>query len=682
MIKKLLFLMLICLIFVPSVSAADYNTMRSADFQGYLYLNQTITFSNTPLQICQMANPAYTKMAGVREIGLGRATLVTSGQNLMGANVTWGTTKPFVSDGQLQKWLWGDSWNASTYPHSYPEYWVVESATCDPVTDAVTGRWWIMRDTPVPPIVPVTFIVRDFNTMVLLPNVSVFISNGQSGLTNSTGVTTINITPNSSVYTYYMTKSGYVASYPVALSTIGETGGTIYATLTAGGIGDYYITVSPAWIPAGGTQYLYGQLRKYGTSETNLTEFKTISWQWKKWMPENQPSQMYPYYDVTNSNYWVSYQKQPSEIYNGWSGLTNAFTYIRTASLPNPVSLNPIGATGTIITYLYAYDIYGNNYEFNTSNLIGDNTTGNNYIKYRVADAYTGGLIGFSKINFKNELTSIWYNITAQTGEYQFDIPVGVPYTVNCQASGYQNITQSDIVGINTTKTCHMYASGYVGSLNKTQLIIYTNSVPIGNGNSLPIADAYVTVTQLNESISKSDYSDTNGITRLSANVSTKYTITGSKVGYLSASQTIDTMSVNPYEVYLFLGNPYTTTSITYTPIPTATVRPTLIGGGERNLTSAICGAESTNIVQMFKNHIACWGVEERTAQDLVLAGIIIAFFAFVMSKWGKGLGAIIGASVGFILSLAAGLIPVWAFFALVIIAGLIFGLKLYGGGK
>jgi hypothetical protein len=99
-------------------------------------------------------------------------------------------------------------------------------------------------------------------------------------------------------------------------------------------------------------------------------------------------------------------------------------------------------------------------------------------------------------------------------------------------------------------------------------------------------------------------------------------------------------------------------------------------------MTAAVCGAESGNIVQMFKNHIACWGVEERIAQDLVLAGIIIAFFAFVLSKWGKGLGALIGASVGFILSLAAGLIPIWAFFALVIIAGLIFGLKLYSGGK
>ena len=545
------------------------------------------------------------------------------------------------------------------------------------ITHLVAGYY-----SPVPPLPLVFSISETGNFTNKLSGVNIILSNGVSGITDINGNATITTSP-SSTLTYSLSKSGYVTKPTEVLGGYGLTGGIVYNSLVSGAMSsDYYITVSPAWIPAGGSQYLYGQLRKYGTSSTNLTDIKSISWQWHKWQPNNAPYQVFPYYDVTNNNNWLEYVKQPSGIYNGWSGLTNSMSVVKTAALPNPLSLNPVGQTGTIITELYASDIYGNNYYFNTSNLIGDNTTQNTHT-VKIQDSYTGGALLFGFISLKNELTGIWANVSAQTGAYEFVIAPQTPMTIYCNASGYNDRTYIGVIsGVNTISYCNMMASGYLGSGDKTQVIVYTRSVPVGSGSSQPISNAYVTITQLNNTISKSDYSSNEGITKFSANISTAYTITASKNGWLSASQTINTAYINPYEVYLYLGNPYTTTLITYTPIPTPTTTQTLIGGGSRNLTAAICGAPTSGmtIVELFKQNIACWGVDERIAQDLVLAGIIIAFFAFVMSKWGKGLGALIGASIGFILSIAAGLIPVWAFFALIIMAGLIFGLKLYGG--
>ena len=661
MIKKLWLLVLLCLIFVPLASAQ-------------LYYNPSYNTVNIPPDTIIAGQPISWK-PWVAFGHLDGATAVRSYSNC--------TTSSGIRS--------GGTYFADQIPNTNNTFWNVSSSApssftnglyfCSALgTEVIVNSWYQYSPPP-----NVTFSISDTaNYALKLNNVTVTLSNGQTGITNSEGNVSFLIMPPATTHTYSLTRNGYISKLNETLGGYGLTGGIVYNSMIAGTLNtDYYITVSPAWIPAGGSQYLYGQLRKYGTSSANLTDIKVISWQWKKWLPEGAPSQSFSYFDVTNSNYWLEYQKQPSGIYNGWSGLTNSFSVVKTAALPNPLSLNPIGASGTIITTLYATDIYGNNYEFNTSNLIGDNTTQNTHT-VKVQDAHTGGALQFSLISLKNELTSIWFNTTAQTGQYVFTIAPSTPMTIYCNASGYQDRTYTGVIsGVNTVSFCNMMASGYVGDLGKTEIIVYTRSVPVGSGSSQVIPNVYVSLTQLNQTITKSDYSSTgDGIVRFSANISTAYTITASKTGWLSASQTINTGAINPYEVYLYLGNPYTTTQFTYTPIPTPSAVQTLIGGGNRNMTAAVCGAESNNIVQMFKNHIACWGVEERIVQDLVLAGIIIAFFAFVLSKWGKGLGAMIGASVGFILSLAAGLIPVWAFFALVIIAGLIFGLKLYGGGK
>jgi hypothetical protein len=431
---------------------------------------------------------------------------------------------------------------------------------------------------------------------------------------------------------------------------------------------DYYITVTPAWIPSDGSQYLYGQVRKTGTTSTNLTDLKTISWQWRK----GETGQSYSYQETTNSKNWLQFTKGSGTIYSGWNTDTTSFSNTKTATLPNPLTLNPIGATGTILTTLYATDIYGNSYEFETSNLIGDNTTAaTNNVKVRNQDAYTGGALLFSTISLRDDINNAWYNVTAQTGEYDFSIPANKQVTIYSTASGYQNLLKNATTPVNGVIHQNMYASGYVGDAGKTQLIVYTRSAPTSTISSQPLSEVYTTINQINQTLIKSDYSSEAGNVIFSANISTIYTITASKTGYTTVSQTIDTGLINPYEVYLYLTNKNVIPP-TYTPTPYITPQPTLtnIGGQPINGTATTCQLDTDNLspVNSLKNAIACFGFEGYLAQSLALAGLIIMLFVVVGGKAGKALGAALGGIIGFLLCVALGILPLWILIAFIVI--------------
>ena len=309
----------------------------------------------------------------------------------------------------------------------------------------------------------------------------------------------------------------------------------------------------------------------------------------------------------------------------------------------------------------------------NNVNVSGGINTGST--SFLAVDGNTGGIISNAIISIKVLQTNTWYNLS---GNPVIVTNAGTGFAnAYVSASGYYSVVNTGLQ-LGESHTIALYKiTSTSDPVNLTTLNVL---VVAGSTGDTPVKDAYVSITLSNNTV-KSDYTNSAGAVSFIVNNGSVITATAEKAGYPKSSGVYNITGSNYLIVLRLLSTSIPTplpltTSITPIPIQT------LIGGGNRNMTAAVCGAENKNIVQMFKNNIACWGVEERIAQDLVLAGIIIAFFAFVLSKWGKGLGAIIGASVGFILSLAAGLIPVWAFFALVIIAGLIFGLKLYGGGK
>jgi hypothetical protein len=426
---------------------------------------------------------------------------------------------------------------------------------------------------------------------------------------------------------------------------------------------EYFITVSPAWIPSGGSQYLYGEIHKQGSANQNLTEIVSVSWSWHKMGLNGAPNgDEIQYTETTNSDNLLTYSASTG-IYKGWSKLTDSYSNIKTATLPNPLSLNPVGASGSILTTLIAYDNLGNSYKFNVSNLVGNsNGTIDNTMKVITQDAYTGGILSPSKISVFNGQKGTWQNITTAFGEYTFNIPVGIPVTIAANVSGYLPLVKTFTTTENAIEHMNMFKAGIGGDLNKTKIIIYTRSTPSGNLNSQPLENVYVSLIQNNDtSLVKSDVSGVTGIVEFQGNISTAYSITGSKTGFVSASKVINTGVINPYEVYLYL-TPLGVISPTPTfpPIVTPSPQPIVTPAAWSNGNASVCGvvADNRSILDYLKSQAACNGFKDAMSQSLLIAAIIIMLCMSMGAAKGKAAGGIVGAIVGFVLAFALGVIP------------------------
>jgi hypothetical protein len=129
-----------------------------------------------------------------------------------------------------------------------PYYWNGFTWPADPVTTcnlvnnncAIGGSIPVYRyyfiNTPADEIANTTFSISETgNFTKKLSGALVTLSNGQYNTTVTDGTAFIGITPNSSTYTYSISKSGYWTNFG-ALGGVGQIGGTLYLTLDPSGI--------------------------------------------------------------------------------------------------------------------------------------------------------------------------------------------------------------------------------------------------------------------------------------------------------------------------------------------------------------------------------------------------------------------------------------------------------------
>jgi hypothetical protein len=125
----------------------------------------------------------------------------------------------------------------------------------------------------------------------------------------------------------------------------------------------------------------------------------------------------------------------------------------------------------------------------------------------------------------------------------------------------------------------------------------------------------------------------------------------------------------------------------THTPIPNATAiisTPTMVGGyGQLNGTATVCNRSFTEIsLAGFKNLLACNGITDLLSQNLAMAMCIMLFAGLILGKVAKGIGVLAGVVAGAVISMAAGLLPFWIIIVLIILAGLIFAVKIFWSGE
>jgi hypothetical protein len=167
----------------------------------------------------------------------------------------------------------------------------------------------------------------------------------------------------------------------------------------------------------------------------------------------------------------------------------------------------------------------------------------------------------------------------------------------------------------------------------------------------------------------------------------TTFTVKASKTGYCPVQETKNT-STNEYmyiDLYMKYGACAGVTP-THTPIPNATtVKPTITPIKLGNQTQAFCGVNmsgNATLVDKGLSLAACVGFKDLEQQRLFWAIILILLFAVILAYYAGGMGALIGAGIGVILAIAAGLLDVWILYALILIGALIIGSKLMGGGQ
>lgn len=299
-----------------------------------------------------------------------------------------------------------------------------------------------------------------------------------------------------------------------------------------------------------------------------------------------------------------------------------------------------------------------------------------------------GNTVGGSTVKLYDAALNQWANSTTSTGEIsltmsgtnkQEPIVIGRNYTLCASATGYSQ----SCIGPFIFNAPYSNDNESVGKIPYQIGLTFSGVVPTGNFSvNVYTVDgsSYLAIQNVGvlASNGQGQTTSTGGVTQFILPAGT-YNFKASKTGYTSATGVITGVAGDTKSLTI----PMFENTITYA-TTSPTVAPTVTGvyGTARNTTPATCGGEYTNIIGYVKSYIACWGVSDRYSQDLALAAFIIIICLFFGSRYGKGLGAIIGAACGFVLSVAANLIDLWVFFALVIIAGLIFGLRLYTADK
>jgi hypothetical protein len=311
-----------------------------------------------------------------------------------------------------------------------------------------------------------------------------------------------------------------------------------------------------------------------------------------------------------------------------------------------------------------------------TTNSVYLTVTGNPYtVNEYPTDYATGGIISGSTVSINNRNTNTWINKTIfQPSDSTFSLTGGY-YNIYGNAPGYAQGTNGfEYISSNISENIIMYPNS-ISTANST---LY---VTVKNSGGVSVSGATVQVTPSN-AIAKTSSSGTANFALLIN--STQYLVTASATGYLPVSQYV-TMPTTGGSTFLSL----TMTVGTVAP----TVLPTTLFPGQTGITPypTVNGTVTNQTNPIFGNAIdwlyAMGGKPSEVG--LMMAFILILLGAVcgsAASSVGLGyqyqpdtLGAMAGAMLGFIASVAFGFFQPWLAVAAVIIICFVIAKKMWG---
>jgi hypothetical protein len=319
-------------------------------------------------------------------------------------------------------------------------------------------------------------------------------------------------------------------------------------------------------------------------------------------------------------------------------------------------------------------------------------------LKIRPYDQITGAAIEYATYNIYNPLPVGWRNTTLTHKTYLITpVSFGQNYGIQISADNYQTSIYKNL-GINFQNG---FLASQIGTTADYMIPMYPSSNTIGAGNTTitavvlnsqtknGIVNAPVTVTSTTNNISYTQtiYTGLSSAATFIVPQNNNYQITTSFPSFTTGTSIV-TVVTQPININLMLDPIVTPTITSVITVPTTiTPIPTIASQGIGNITNGTSGANGNGVclinaqglspLDQLKNFAACNGVKTESNQNLLLGLMLVGLFGIIGGKVGKGLGFIAGVAAGYVGALVLGLMPLWTFFAFLIIAGLIIGSKI-----
>lgn len=408
----------------------------------------------------------------------------------------------------------------------------------------------------------------------------------------------------------------------------------------------YYVT------PPSGSEVSIGQFKKNSTSGNY--DFRTTSaMPWSVGSTNGRTLAIYP--SMAGNHQYRLYV----------SNVTAGNTATNIGSSNVNLMVGGAGQYGELIMTLYAGD------GATTSHL-------NNYYLNLTEDA-TGTI---------TELGAVVYDVKKSLSR-------GSSYTLKGNKSGYIDGSYTFTVPVDESCIGGSFCS-YAGvSLYPPGSIVAGNTsitVHVNDAETyFPLPNVLIQESDANSSYAVTEkYTGSDGESVLfSVPYNTDYAITAIKDGYCTVSEAGNTGTDEFKYVGLYMKYGACSATPTPTPSPTSSIAPTpvptLIGGWGNNTREAyVCNQnpEHPSFIDIAMNSLACSGITTAQDQGIAISLLICLLAALILGKVAGGIGAAIGALIGMLLSMLLGFLPLWVVVVLIIIAGLIFAVKLFAGGS
>jgi hypothetical protein len=565
---------------------------------------------------------------------------------------------------------------------------------------------WLYLDTTgqggIPATINMTLQVKNSVTGANIANALVTAqdtiagTSSRSALTNATGYAVFKTFPNTAniqgtiTATNYQTRSWSLEIDPetgtylqskdyskvLYMAPIGVPTGTVtpYPTPTPTPIAQDLLSLSatPDSVSIGDNVVLVGS----SSNATRLTYAGGLR-QTLFYMNRNNPNQPYNdeligvFYNV-NATYWKFRANN-----------NDAFGTPTTAS---PLTLTHVPQTNALYTYKFAaFDV--NTKAIGaaaTKNVLvgGGAGAGSLVMNLQAQDGRTTSHL----MNYQLNITDDASGVVTEYGNITYDKDVsllrGNSYTLRASKSLYQSGSQQFTVPVNPAIIAGSYGAIAVVKLYPDGWITVGNcsvSVHVNDAETYyPISNVAIAITGYATQYTGAEAESAS----FSIPANTAYTVTASKPGYCSVSESRNT-STDTYQYVSMMMKYGACTGTTPTPTPTSSIIPTTVPtpiGGVYNGTAAVCGnlPESPTMMDVLRNSFACNGIVDLVMQNMALSVLIMLICAIVLGRVASGIGVLAGAIIGATVSTAMGILPFWIIIVLIILAGLIFAGKIF----